>query len=276
VEATSRSLSRSVIEASSAGFLITKHGTLRTSLACPSCLLQYRAMHLRAGTSGFSYKEWKGPFYPEKLSNKDMLPYYAERLSTVEINNTFYRMPKRETLEGWAKRVPKDFVFVLKASRRITHHARLKEDSFDSLEFLWSVATALGSHLGPILFQLPPNLKKDVERLMAFMGALPDGMRAAFEFRNESWFHENVYDALRDRGHALCLADIDDSSTPALIPTADWGYLRLRREDYTDATLQTWLDAIDAQPWKECFVFFKHEDQGAAPRLAARLLELYG
>lgn len=233
-------------------------------------------MQLRAGTSGFSYKEWKGPFYPETLPNKDMLGYYAERLSTVEINNTFYRMPKPEMLEGWRQKVPEGFVFVLKASRRITHHSRLKESSFDSLEYLWSVATTLGDRLGPILFQLPPNSKKDVPRLTAFMAALPDGMRAAFEFRNESWFDDEVYDALRDGGHTLCLADMDDDAAPSLVQTTDWGYLRLRREAYSDDALQTWLEAIDAQPWRECFVFFKHEDEGAAPRLAARLLALYG
>jgi len=232
-------------------------------------------MRLRAGTSGFSYKEWKGPFYPDKLPNRDMLSYYAERLSTVEINNTFYRMPKRDVLDGWTHKVPDDFVFVLKASRRITHHARLKEASFDSLEYLWSVATALGSHLGPILFQLPPNLKKDVDRLQAFIAALPPELRAAFEFRNESWFDDEVYEALRDGGHALCLADTDDTDDLDLVSTCDWGYLRLRREDYGDEALRAWLASIQAQPWKEAFVFFKHEDEGAAPRLAARLLQLH-
>lgn len=231
-------------------------------------------MRLRAGTSGFSYKEWKGPFYPEKLPNKDMLGYYAERLSTVEINNTFYRMPKRDMLDGWTRKVPEDFVFVLKASRKITHHARLKEPSFDSLEYLWSVASTLGPHLGPILFQLPPNLKKDLLRLTAFIEALPKGLRGAFEFRNDSWFDDEVYDALANGGHALCLADIDDADTPSLVSTTDWGYLRLRREDYTDEALRSWLDAIRAQGWKEAFVFFKHEDEGAAPRLATRLLAL--
>jgi uncharacterized protein YecE (DUF72 family) len=232
-------------------------------------------MRLRAGSSGFSYKEWKGSFYPEKLPSTEMLRYYAERLSTVEINSTFYRMPKRQMMEGWTRKVPDDFRFVLKASRKITHHARLKDTSYDSVEYLWSVATALGSRLGPILFQLPPNMKKDVGRLVEFMGALPKGLRAAFEFRNDSWFVDEVYDALRDGGHAMCLADTDESEAQELFQTTNWGYLRLRRDSYTDAALQAWLAAIRAQEWDECFVFFKHEDEGAAPRLATRLLALY-
>lgn len=230
-------------------------------------------MRLRAGSSGFSYKEWKGPFYPDKLPAKDMLGYYAERLSTVEINSTFYRMPKESVLEGWATKVPDDFVFVLKASRRITHQGRLKEVD-DSVAYLWKVAQALGPHLGPILFQLPPFLKKDVARLEAFMDALPEGMRGAFEFRHESWFADDVYEALRGGGHALCLADKDDADSPALMSTTDWGYLRLRREDYSDDALAIWKSSIEAQPWNEAFVFFKHEDDGAAPRLAHRLLTL--
>ena len=231
-------------------------------------------MQLRAGSSGFSYKEWKGPFYPQKLTSKDMLGYYAERLSTVEINSSFYRMPKRQVLEGWANQVPDDFMFVLKASRRITHSSRLKESSYESVEYLWSVATALGPHLGPILFQLPPNLKKDLDRLVAFLDVLPEGLRAAFEFRNPSWFDEDVLSALRDAGHALCLADVDDSDSPELVSTTDWGYLRLRRADYSDESLKAWRAIIEAQSWTEAFVFFKHEDDGAAPRLAARLLAL--
>jgi uncharacterized protein YecE (DUF72 family) len=236
--------------------------------------MHYRRMRLRAGTSGFSYKEWKGPFYPEDLPDGEMLRYYAERLSTVEINNTFYRMPKREVLESWARKVPEDFVFVLKASRKITHHARLKEEAADSVEYLWKVARTLGPHLGPVLFQLPPNLAKDVDRLLSFMATLPEGLRAAFEFRHPSWLDEEVYDALRDGGHALCLADSDDSDERSLVPTTSWGYLRLRREDYSEQTLRDWHDAIHAQPWKEAFVFFKHEDEGAAPRLAQRLSSL--
>ncbi|MEM8607087.1 MAG: DUF72 domain-containing protein [Myxococcota bacterium] len=230
-------------------------------------------MRLRAGSSGFSYKEWKGPFYPEKLAAKDMLRYYAERLSTVEINSTFYRMPKESMLEGWAEKVPDDFVFVLKASRRITHHGRLQEVE-DSVEYLWKVAQRLGPHLGPILFQLPPFLKKDVPRVEAFMETLPEGLRAAFEFRHESWFDDEVYEAIRAGGHALCLADTDKTDTPELVSTTDWGYLRLRREEYSDEALRKWKEAMAEQSWKEAFVFFKHEDEGAAPRLAHRLLNI--
>ena len=231
-------------------------------------------MRLRAGTSGFSYKEWKGPFYPEKLAAKEMLRFYAEHLSTVEINSTFYRMPKASMLEGWKEKVPDDFVFVLKASRRITHHARLKEESFDSVAYLWDTASTLGKRLGPILFQLPPNLKKDLDRLDRFIEALPNGLRGAFEFRNDTWLDDEVFEALRRGGHALCLAETDEGAAPELVTTADWGYLRLRREDYSDEALRDWKSVIEAQPWQEAFVFFKHEDEGAAPRLAKRLLEL--
>ena len=230
-------------------------------------------MRLRAGTSGFSYKEWKGPFYPETLPATKMLAYYAERLSTVEINSTFYRMPKASTLVGWAEKVPEDFVFVLKAPRKITHSARLK-DATDSVTYLWSVATTLGAHLGPILFQLPPFLKKDVARLRDFLDTLPEGMRAAFEFRHESWFDDETYRVLSDGGQALCLAESEKASAPEPVSTTDWGYLRLRREHYEDAALRAWRNAIESQPWREAFVFFKHEDEGAAPRLAGRLLSL--
>lgn len=230
-------------------------------------------MRIRAGTSGFSYKEWKGPFYPEKLPANEMLRYYAEQLSTVEINNTFYRMPKTSMLEDWAAKVPDDFVFVLKASRKITHSGRLKGVE-DSVDYLWKVARALGPHLGPILFQLPPFLKKDVQRLTDFIAILPAGLRAAFEFRHASWFMDDTYDVLRRGGHALCRADTETTEAPEILSTTDWGYLRLRREDYSDEALGAWKEAIGAQPWKEAFVFFKHEDEGAAPRLAKRLLSL--
>jgi uncharacterized protein YecE (DUF72 family) len=227
-----------------------------------------------AGASGYSYKEWKGPFYPADLKNDDMLGYYAERLPAVEINNTFYRMPKRSVLEDWAGRTPPGFRFVLKASRRITHMARLK-DCKDSVDYLFGNAAALGDKLGPVLFQLPPYLKKDLPLLENFLAMLPESARAVLEVRSSSWHDDAVYDLLRARNAALCTADRDDpdKNTP-LVPTADFGYLRLRREDYTDAALHAWAERVCAQPWSEAYVFFKHEDQGAAPRTALRLMEL--
>lgn len=228
-------------------------------------------MRLRVGTSGYSYKEWKGSFYPEDLPAAQMLHFYAERFETVEINNTFYRMPNRELLERWAAEVPERFAFVLKAPRRITHEKRLQATSAEDLKYLWETAGALGPKLGPILFQTPPFLKKDIDRLRAFLGLLPAGCRAAFEFRNESWFDDEVRQALRDAGAALCAADTDDDETPeAIEATAAWGYLRLRRTDYDDAALDTWAARIRAQAWEDAWVFFKHEDEGNAAVLAQR------
>ena len=232
-------------------------------------------MLLRAGSSGFSYKEWKGPFYPEKLKDPDMLGYYAERLNTVEINNTFYRLPKAAMLEGWAAKVPDGFRFVLKASRRITHQQKLK-DSADTVSYLFKTAEVLGERLGPVLFQLPPYLKKDVALLRDFLATIPDGRQATIEFRSRSWYDDEVFAALKDAGAALCVADHeeDDFGAP-LLATADWGYLRLRAPDYTDADLASWAARIQGQPWSEVYVFFKHEDEGAAPKLAVRLNKVF-
>ena len=232
-------------------------------------------MRLLAGTSGYSYKEWKGPFYPEKTPNAELLRHYAKRLPTVEINNTFYRLPKTEVMERWAGEVPEGFVFVIKASQRITHRARLK-DAGETVEYLWKTIQPLGPHLGPVLFQLPPNFRADVPRLQAFLGELPDGLRAVFEFRHESWVNDEVHAVLRDAGAALCIADTDDGEAPDIVPTADWGYLRLRRSDYGADGLRAWADRIAAQPWRDAFVFFKHEDEGAAPRMALQLTEVFG
>jgi uncharacterized protein YecE (DUF72 family) len=230
-------------------------------------------VRVRAGTSGFSYKEWKGSFYPEDLPAEEMLRFYAERLPAVEINNTFYRMPKPALLSGWAEQVPPGFRFVLKASQRITHHKRLKEAASE-VAYFFDVAATLGERLGPALFQLPPNLKKDLPRLEAFLAVLPEGARAAFEFRHASWFEDDVFAALRARGAALCVAEDEELATP-LVATAAWGYLRLRRQDYDDAAVQAWAARIAGQPWTEVDVFFKHEDAGSGPRLATRLLELF-
>ena len=223
-----------------------------------------------AGTSGFSYKEWKGSFYPEDLPAEDMLRFYAQRLPAVEINNTFYRMPKAGLLAGWAEQVPDGFRFVLKASQRITHFKRLKEAS-EEVGYFLRVAETLGDRLGPSLFQLPPNLKKDLPRLVDFLALLPSAARAAFEFRHASWFEDDVFEALRAQGAALCVAEDEELATP-LVATAGWGYLRLRRPDYGEPEVAAWADRIRSQPWDEAYVFFKHEDAGAGPMLAAQML----
>jgi len=230
-------------------------------------------MNLYVGTSGYSYKEWKGPFYPEDLSAKEMLRFYGERFRTVEINNTFYRMPKPSVLEAWAADVPAEFRFVLKASQRITHMQRLK-DAGDSVAYLLKVAVALQERLGPLLFQLPPFLKKDVPRLREFLALLPREQRAALEFRHESWFDEEVFSLLRDHQAALCIAEAEDGVNVPFVSTADWGYLRLRRPDYGDPELKSWVERVQQQNWRDAFIFFKHEDEGMGPKMAKRFLEL--
>ena len=231
-------------------------------------------MNVLVGTSGYSYKEWKGRFYPADLKEAGMLRFYAERFPTVEINNTFYRMPSPELLARWEAEVPAGFRFVLKAPRRITHEKRLG-DVADTVARLLDVASGLGDKRGPFLFQLPPYFKKDAARLRDFLGLLPRGVRAAFEFRDASWDDDEVSDTLRGAGAALCLADTDESeAAPRLVPTADWGYLRLRRADYDEPALRTWAGRIRDQPWTEAYVFFKHEDEGRGPELARRLRDV--
>jgi uncharacterized protein YecE (DUF72 family) len=219
-------------------------------------------MEVRVGTSGYAYKEWRGSFYPEKLKPAAMLGYYAERFSTVEINNTFYKLPERKTLERWAEQVPAGFVFVLKASQRITHRQRLAPESKETVDYLLDTASALGGRLGPILFQTPPFLKKDAARLRAFLQLLPEGRPFAFEFRHESWRDEEIYETLRATNAALVCADTEESGSEGapIVPTADWGYLRLRRCDYDAEMLRPWAARVRAQPWRQAFVFFKHED----------------
>jgi uncharacterized protein YecE (DUF72 family) len=232
-----------------------------------------RTMRLFAGTSGFSYDEWEGAFYPEKLPSKERLAFYATRLTTVEINNTFYRTPKVSVVEAWRTQVAGDFRFVIKASQRLTHQKRLKDCAAD-LPFALEVYRALGERLGPILFQLPPNFRKDAARLAAFLELLPADVQAAFEFRNPAWFDEETYGLLRAKNAALVVSDVDEAPEPPLVPTADWGYFRLRRTAYAPEALATWLARARAQPWREAFVFFKHEDAGTGPKLAGEFLEL--
>jgi uncharacterized protein YecE (DUF72 family) len=232
-------------------------------------------MNLHVGTSGYSYKEWKGSFYPEKLPVRQMLRYYGERFRTVEINSTFYGTPRASVLEAWAGEVPAGFRFVLKTPQRITHVQRLK-GAGEAVSQLLEAAGALRERLGPLLFQLPPNFKKDVPRLRDFLALLPSGHRAAWEFRHPSWFDEEVFGLLRDHRAALCVAESEGDLEVPFVATADWGYLRLRRPDYGDAELKAWVQRMRGQDWRDGFVFFKHEDEGKGPQLAKRFLELAG
>jgi uncharacterized protein YecE (DUF72 family) len=232
---------------------------------------------LWVGTSGWAYKEWKGSFYPEDLSDDAMLSHYASRLSSVEVNNTFYRMPKREVVRAWAEQVPERFRFVLKASRRITHQAKLGADAEDPLRFMVENAGELGPRLGALLVQTPPWLKKDAELLRTFLGWIPNGVRAAFEFRSTSWFDDEVFGALRDANQALVAADTGNpDKDPPLERTADWGYARLRRTEYGEGDLEDWARRLTGQGWTDLFVFFKHEDEGTGPALAKRFINLTG
>ena len=226
---------------------------------------------VRVGTSGWNYTEWKGSFYPDDLKPAAMLPYYAERFSTVEVNATFYRMPTPKVVAGWAAAVPPAFTFVLKAPQRITHFARL-HDVDETVRVFGDVARGLGARLGPLLFQLPPNFKKDVGRLGDVLYMVPPDLRMAWEFRHESWFADDVYERLRARNAALAIVEDEDATTPALA-TADWGYFRLRAVDYTDARLGAWEKTIltVGAGWGDAFVFFKHEERGTGPALAQRL-----
>lgn len=230
-------------------------------------------MQMLTGTSGYSYKEWLGHFYPEKLPAKEMLRYYAERFATVEINNTFYRMPAESMLAGWAGEVPDRFAFTLKAPRHITHVKRLRETEATVAEFLRRAAV-LGGKLGMVLFQLPPFLRKDLPRLRDFLAMLPSDRRVAFEFRHASWQDDEVYDALRARAAALCVADTDEGDTP-FVATSDCGYLRLRRTHYDDGALTAWVERISAQPLARAYVYFKHEDEALGTRFAQRFDELW-
>lgn len=232
-------------------------------------------MRIYAGTSGFAYDEWKGTFYPEDLPAGERLRYFGEKLPAVEINNTFYRLPKAKVVQGWADQVPAGFRFALKASQRITHKKRLKEAESET-EYLLRVTGALGDKLGALLFQMPPYLRKDAPRLAAYLELLPAGTRAAFEFRHETWADDEVRDLLRARDCALVVSETDEEPEAELVATASWGYLRLRRCDYTDAELAARAERVRATGWAEAFVFFKHEEEGAGPAMALRFLELAG
>ena len=225
------------------------------------------------GTSGYNYPEWKGTFYPPTLSPAKMLPFYAAQFPTVEINYTFYRAPTEKILDGWNKATPDAFKLTLKAPKRITHDARLRDCGDRVREFL-ETASTLGPKLGAVLFQLPPNLKKDVALFDAFLDAFPPRVCAAFEFRHPSWFDEAIYERLHARNLALCVADSEKLSTPLMV-TADYGYFRLRDEGYTPDDIVRWAHRIgeSTADRQDVFVYFKHEESGKGPQFARLLID---
>ena len=226
---------------------------------------------LLAGASGYSFKEWKGSFYPQTIKPDRMLEFYSARLPTVEINNTFYQMPKTAVLENWARSTPESFRVAIKASRRITHMSRLKADTAaDSVKYLYRNLEVLGPKRGPVLYQLPPFLKKDLPRLAEFLALLPAGHAAAFEFRNESWFVDDIYDALKRAGAALCLSEREDNAPPPPLEPATWGYVRLRLETYSPDDLAQWARRLTETGWREIYAYFMHEP--TAPAYAQTLM----
>jgi uncharacterized protein YecE (DUF72 family) len=228
-------------------------------------------MDVYVGTSGYSYKEWKGNFYPDDLPDKEMLHYYAGQFNTVEINNTFYRMPKKQVLDSWKEEVPEDFKFIIKAPKRITHINKLEAN--DSSDYFVNTVSALEDQLGVLLFQLPPYMKKDIDKLKIFVNSISQNVKAAFEFRNKSWFDDEVFDCLREKNHALCIADTDEEPVKDIITTSDWGYLRLRKSNYRIDSLKKWKERISSTGWKEAYILFKHEDEGKGPKFAKRFKE---
>ncbi len=236
-------------------------------------------MDLFAGTSGYNYKEWKGPFYPKELPNKGMLAFYSQQFNSVEINNSFYRVPKPDVVVKWAETVPEGFQFVMKATRRITHFKRLK-DVAEETEYFVGIANELRDRLGAILFQFPPNLKKDMERMQTFVDLLPPRLPVAMEFRHDSWYDDELRACLRGHNAALCFAHEDDDTAELVderfISTADWGYLRLRGSEYGEQEMKVWSQRVLSQDWDRAFVFFKHEDDGLGPKLARGFLDATG
>ena len=231
------------------------------------------ATRLQVGTSGFSYEEWRPGFYPDDVAKDDMLAYYSSQLPAVELNNTFYRMPSKQVVARWASAVPDGFGFAVKASRRFTWSQKLR-DCEDLIGYLFGVTAELGDKLGCVFYQLPKWLRKDVPLLEEFLAQQPAGARTAFEFTHDSWLDDEVTRALRARDAALVLSDKDDAEAAELVDTGSWAYLRLRRSEYTDDDLQAWHQRIAARDLERCFVFFKHEDNCAGPRLARRFLDM--
>lgn len=231
-------------------------------------------MLLHVGTSGYNFPAWRGTFYPPKLPSSKWLEYYAQQLGTVEINYTFYRTPSAKTVAGWLAATPETFTFVLKAPQRITHFARLRNID-EPLRLFLDTIRKLNTKLGPVLFQLPPNFTKDIARLGDLLTQFPADVRAACEFRHASWWSDDVYELLRSTNTALCVADTEEGTTP-LVATADFGYARLRDEGYEEGDLVEWVGRLKdlGANWTDAFVFFKHEEQGVGPKLAAQFTSL--
>ncbi len=229
-------------------------------------------MAVWVGTSGFQYAEWRGSFYPEDLPLKKMLPYYAEHFSTTEINYSFRRIPSKTTLANWSSLTPENFKFGFKAPEKITHYARLK-DCEDTLRYFATVIAEMEGRLGPVLFQLPPKFPKDAERLRIFLGTMPSSIKAAFEFRDTSWLDDETFGILKQHNAALCIAETEKLSTPQVV-TANFGYLRLRREDFTPEQIRKWAAFVKEQSqWQDTFVYFKHEEGGLGPKFGKQMLE---
>jgi uncharacterized protein YecE (DUF72 family) len=229
-------------------------------------------MKIYIGTSGYGYKAWKGKFYPEGTPPAEMLRFYAQRFGTVEINNTFYRMPTENVLTAWAQQVPDDFIFAFKAPRIITHLKQLRNVR-EETEYLLRTLSMLGKRLGPVLFQFPGSLPVDLPALKDFLVLLPRTISCAFEFRSPSWLTADILEALHTKGCSLCIADLDEAQAKDIISTASWGYLRLRRSDYSDADLSQWARRVRSQKWERAFVFFKHEEEARGPKMAMRFHE---
>jgi uncharacterized protein YecE (DUF72 family) len=231
-------------------------------------------MKIYVGTSGYGYKEWKGIFYPDKIAPKEMLRFYSEHFGTVEINNTFYRMPTESVLTSWADQVPEAFVFVFKAPQIITHLKRLRNVESET-DYLFRMLSVLGKRLGPVLFQFPKSFHADLPALKDFFTLIPRTISCAFEFRSPSWLEAGIVDLLREKGCSLCTPDSVDNAATEIISTASWGYLRLRRVDYTEVELSQWMKRILSQKWQRAFVFFKHEEEaGKGPDMAIHFHDL--
>lgn len=232
-------------------------------------------MQVHVGTSGYNYPEWKGAFYPEKFPASKMFGYYAERFRTVEINYTFYRMPTPALTERWRAQAPAGFTYTLKAPKRITHDRRLT-DCAEAMAMFIESARGLQEHLACLLFQLPPHFRADVARLEAFLQLVPPDIRAAVEFRHDSWHSDEAFQVLSARNVALCIADMGDKTTPR-VATATHGYFRLRDEGYGPADLTKWANTVHtfADRWSDAFVYFKHEDEGKGPEFARAFVDGY-